>query len=102
MQDVSRGGAKSNGKIDMRYHNRLSSSELELSNNLGLAIGQAMSGLPVAQQLHAAVMCVAHIIHSDFLDADDARQVLDDFRGTVDLELTAPACAIGGVRQSGA
>ena len=73
----------------MRYQNRLSSSELELSSNLGLAIGQAMSGLPVAQQLYAAVMCVTHIIHSDFRDADDARQVLDDFRDTVDLELTA-------------
>ena len=48
-----------------------------------------MSGLPVAHPLYAAVMCVAHIIHSDFLDADVARQVLDDFRDTVDLELTA-------------
>ena len=73
----------------MRYQNQLTGSELELSNNLGFAIREAMSGLPVAQQLYAAVMCVAHIIHSDFLDADDARQVLDDFRDTVDLELTA-------------
>ena len=73
----------------MRYQNQLTGSELELSNNLGLAIREAMSGLPIGQQLYAAVMCVAHIIHSDFLDADDARQVLDDFRDTVDLELTA-------------
>jgi len=73
----------------MRYQNQLTGSELELSNNLGFAIREVMSGLPVAQQLYAAVMCVAHIIHSDFLDADDARQVLDDFRDTVDLELTA-------------
>ena len=57
----------------MRYQNQLTGSELELSNNLGFAIREVMSGLPVAQQLYAAVMCVAHIIHSDFLDADDRR-----------------------------
>jgi len=83
------GAQNRTAKNDMRYQNQLSGSELELSNNLGFAIREAMSGLPVAQQLHAAVMCVAHIIHSDFLDADVARQVLDDFRDTVDLELTA-------------
>ena len=86
---LAEGAQNRTAKIDMRYQNQLSSLELELSNNLGFAIREAMSGLPVAQQLHAAVMCVAHIIHSDFLHADDARQVLDDFRDTVDLELTA-------------
>ena len=86
---LAEGAQNRTAKIDMRYQNQLSSLELELSNNLGFAIREAMSGLPVAQQLHAAVMCVAHIIHSDFLDADVARQVLDDFRDTVDLELTA-------------
>jgi hypothetical protein len=90
MQDVRRGGRKIGSvRIDMRRQVQLSSSELEMSKNLGFAIGEAMSDLPVAQQLYAAVMCVAHIINSGSLDADEARKVLDDFRDTVDLELTA-------------
>jgi hypothetical protein len=90
MQDVRRGGRKIESvKIDMRHEIELPSSELEMSKNLGFAIGDALSDLPVSQQLYAAVMCVAHIINSGSLDAHEARKVLDDFRDTVDLELTA-------------
>ena len=71
----------------------LTSEEFEAVKQLGLAIGDGMSGVPMHSQLYAIVMYLADTIVADAPDKDEARKVLDDFRDAVDLEMTAMRCS---------